>query len=83
MVNDEMNLPKLFYMIRHKDVTGISGTGRVLDGVIFSTGQVVICWRKPDKKENPHAHSSIAIYDSLDAFRDIHVHNGSEIVFIE
>jgi len=33
MVNDEMNLPKLFYMIRHKDVTGISGTGRVLDVV--------------------------------------------------
>ncbi len=40
-----INEPRLFTLFRHVDESGISGTGRVLDGVIFHTGQVVVCWR--------------------------------------
>lgn len=67
-----MNEPRLFSLIRHVDESGISGTGRVLDGVIFHTGQVVICWRTDLNSENP-GYSSIAIYPSWEAFLHVHV----------
>lgn len=79
-------LPALFYLIRKKDPTGISGTGKVLDGVIFSNGQVVVCWREADESSNPNAHSSIGIYNSFDDFKDIHVKNNadySEIIIVD
>lgn len=63
--------PTLFTVERVTDTTGISGTGRVLDGVIYHTGQVAICWRS-DLRE-PAGHSSIAIYPSVQAFIDVHL----------
>ena len=67
-----MNEPRLFTLIRHVDESGVSGTGRVLDGVIFHTGQVVVCWRS-DIDETKHGFSSIAIYPSWEAFLYVHV----------
>lgn len=68
-----MDEPKLFTLFRHKDESGVSGTGRVLDGVVFHTGQVVVCWRSDIRPEQP-SFSSLAIYPSWDAFLHIHVH---------
>ncbi len=68
-----MSEPQLFTLIRHVDETGISGTGRVLDGVVFHTGQVVICWRSDTNSERP-GYSSLAIYPSWEAFLHVHVH---------
>ncbi|MBB4635971.1 hypothetical protein [Longimicrobium terrae] len=65
--------PKVFTLVRHVDETGVSGTGRILDGVIFHTDQVVVCWRSDLRSDNP-GHSSIAIYPSWEAFLEIHVH---------
>ena len=66
-------------MVRHRDVSGISGVGTVLEGIQFSTGTVVIHWLTPPPR------GSIAIFDSLDQFLSIHVHphpeNGAEIRF--
>ncbi|MBT9395053.1 hypothetical protein KLP40_17940 [Hymenobacter sp. NST-14] len=64
--------PRLFTLIRHADETGISGTGRVLDGTIFHTGQVVACWRSDLRLDKP-GFSSLVIYDSWEAFLAIHV----------
>jgi hypothetical protein len=64
--------PRLFTLIRHTDESGVSGTGRVLDGVIFHTGQVVICWRT-DVDITQSGYSSIAIYPSWEAFLHIHI----------
>lgn len=64
--------PRLFTLIRHIDETGISGVGRVLDGVIFHTGQVVICWRS-DLNQAQTTYSSIAVYPSWEAFIHIHI----------
>ncbi|RZJ86188.1 MAG: hypothetical protein EOO60_13775 [Hymenobacter sp.] len=64
--------PQVFTLVRHSDETGISGTGRVLDGVIFHTGQVVVCWRSDLRTDKP-GHSSIVIYASWEAFRAIHI----------
>jgi hypothetical protein len=63
-------------MVLQLDESGISGTGRVLDGVKFHTGQVVVCWRSDinDKQPGIERYSSIAIYPSWEAFLHVHVH---------
>jgi hypothetical protein len=66
--------PRLFTLFRHIDESGISGTNRVLDGVVFHTGQVVVCWRSDINNDQP-GYSSIAIYPSWEAFLHIHVHS--------
>lgn len=67
-----MNEPRLFTLIRNADESGVSGTGRVLDGAYFHTGQVVICWRT-DVEAAKHGHSSLGIYPSWEAFQFIHI----------
>ena len=77
-----MKEPKLFTMIRKQDESHVSGTGRVLDGIIFHNGKVVICWRSEER----HGHSSMGIYDSFEAFKSIHIDphptNEAEIVWL-
>ena len=79
-----MSEPRLFTLLRHVDESGISGTGRVLDGVIFHTGQVVVCWRTDINAGKP-GYSSIAMYSSWEAFLSVHVQphpsNATEIRF--
>jgi len=57
-----------FVMHREYDVSGVSGTGVVLEGVLFSTGVVVIHWLTPPPR------GSISVFDSFDQFLAIHVH---------
>lgn len=68
-----------FVMHRAQDVSGVSGTGLVLEGVLFSTGVVVVHWLTPPPR------GSISVFDSLEQFLSIHVRphpgNGSTIVF--
>jgi len=74
-----MAKPKFFTMFRKNDESGVSGAGRVLDGVIFHTGIVVVCWRTRV--------SSVCVYDSFDHFKAIHIDahpmNKSNIVWLE
>jgi len=67
-----MSEPKLFTLVRNRDESGVSGTGRVLDGVLFHTGQVIICWRT-DIDASRHGYSSLGIYPSWEAFKHIHI----------
>lgn len=70
---------KTFKMIRVHDESGISGTGHILDGVVFHTGQVVVCWRAK------HGHSNIGIYKDWEDFEFVHINshptNETEIVW--
>ena len=61
--------PRLFSLIRHTDQTGISGTGRVLDGVVFHNGKVVVCWRSDLRG----GYSSLIVFDSWEAFEHVHI----------
>lgn len=61
--------PRLFSLWRRGDETGISGTGRVLDGVVFHNGKVVVCWRSDLRG----GHSSVVLYDSWEAFEAVHI----------
>ena len=56
-----------FTMCREHDVSGVSGTGLVLEGVHFSTGVVVVHWLTPPPR------GSISVFDSLEQFLAIHV----------
>lgn len=56
---------KVFRMIRQKDISGVSGTGHVLDGVVFDDGTTVVRWRS--------GQASIGIFKSYEDFRKIHI----------
>lgn len=64
-----------FKMYRRGDESGVSGSGHVLDGVVFHTGQVVICWRTDlDATQGKgRGHSSLGIYASWEAFDALHI----------
>lgn len=63
---------RTFLLVRKEDLTGISGTGEVAEGVQFSDGACALRW-KTDK-------SSIGIYKSITDVIAIHGHNGSTTV---
>jgi hypothetical protein len=63
---------KRFHFQRNTDVSGVSGTGDVAQGVLFGDGQIAIHWEGP--------HSSIAIYKSLDDLLFIHGHDGATVI---
>lgn len=56
--------PRVFKMIRNIDLKHISGTGHVIDGVVFANGQVVIQWQTETK--------SLAVFDKLSDFQKVH-----------
>jgi hypothetical protein len=65
-----------FVLQRKQDETGISGVGRVVEGVEFSTGDVVTQWTRPP--------FSLGIYKSIEAVLMVHGHNGqTEVVWLD
>ena len=56
-----------FTVCRQNDETGVSGTGVVIEGVQYATGQVVLHWLTPVPR------GSIAIFESLSDFKKVHV----------
>ena len=65
---------KIFHLARAEDVSGISGTGVVAEGVQFQDGQCVICWIN---------HGSVAVYHSLESLLLIHGHEGkTKVVWV-
>jgi hypothetical protein len=75
----------MFTLHRLSDASGVSGAGRVLDGALFHTGQVVVCWRT-DVAGAKHGHSSVGVYPSWEAFYFIHIlshpNNGSRLEWL-
>lgn len=67
---------KIFYLQRDEDESGVSGTGKVAEGVQFSDGRCVIHWLT--------AISSITFYNSIEDVDFIHGHKGkTKIIFYE
>lgn len=63
-----------FHLERDEDESGVSGTGIVAEGVLFSSGKVVLSWLTE--------HTSLGIYDDLATAIQIHGHGGkTRIVF--
>lgn len=57
-----------FYLERTVDVSGVSGTGKVVEGVQFTDGKVAIRWMS--------ARPSTVIWDSIEDAIDVHGHGG-------
>lgn len=65
-----------FLMNRKIDISGLSGTGIVADGVQFSDEQVVLSWRG--------RHHCISVWPSIEDMIAIHGHEGAtEIEWID
>lgn len=58
-----------FVLNRKEDKGGVSGTGIVAEGVVFTNGKCIISWRTK--------FTSVAIYDDLATLEAIHGHGGS------
>lgn len=63
---------KRFKLVRAVDATGISGTGRVAEGVQFRDGTCVMRWLTDTR--------STAYYDSIEDLVTIHGHGGQTVV---
>jgi len=57
-----------FRLIRDEDETGVSGTGRVAEGIEFSDGAVALRWRGPV--------ASLIVHSSMAAVEQVHLHGG-------
>lgn len=68
--------PKLFYLERTADQVGLTGTGKVAEGIVYSDGRVSMRWLGE--------RASTVNHDSIDNVEYIHCHNGnSKIVYYE
>lgn len=68
--------PRRFYLDRLVDESGVSGTGVVAEGCVFTNGRVAMTWLVP--------HYSVGIYGSLADVEAIHGHGGkTRIVFLD
>lgn len=76
-INRDLPEPRTFKMIRNGDESGVSGTGYVIDGVLFGDGSVVVFWRTNT--------SSMGIYKTYEEFESIHITphptNLTEVIF--
>lgn len=67
---------KLFSLNRTTDVTGVSGTGIVAQGVEFDNGKVVVTWLGE--------FATVTTHDNIDSVKAIHCHNGlTEIQWLD
>lgn len=57
-----------FVLVRAEDMSGVSGTGIVAEGIAFSTGKVALAWIRP-----PFA---IGIFESVFDLMAVHGHQG-------
>lgn len=65
---------RTFKLIRKEDVSGVSGTGTVAEGVEFHDGQCVVSWFGK--------YHSIEVHPNIETVMAIHGHQGkTEVVF--
>lgn len=67
---------KPFVLNRVEDETGVSGTGIVAEGVVFSNGWVAMTWLTET--------TSVVFYPNIKSVELVHGHNGkTRIVYLE
>lgn len=68
--------PRRFVLSREVDITGVSGTGKVAEGVLFTTGWVALTWLTDI--------NSLVFYPDIANVEHIHGHNGStKVVWLD
>lgn len=64
--------PQRFHLERTVDLTGVSGTGRVADGILWPDGTATLRWRGP--------RPSTVHWDHLDDAEHVHGHGGATTI---
>ena len=68
--------PRTFELVRYHDLSGVSGTGVVAEGCVFTDGSVALRWRGT----NP----ATAVWPDLDSVLAVHGHHGAtEVRWLE
>lgn len=72
-----MTASRRLLLLRHRDPTGVSGTGVVAEGVQFSDGTAVLRWHGE--------HRSTVVYEAgVSTILAVHGHNGAtEVVYLD
>jgi hypothetical protein len=64
-----------FVLIRNEDISGVSGTGVVAEGIEFTNGTCALSWLTVNKSE--------AFYPNIKVLEHIHGHDGAtDVVFV-
>jgi hypothetical protein len=69
----EASLMRTFYLLRQEDISGVSGTGRVAEGVQFSDGYCCIRWVVG-------AYHSVEVWSDIEGALAVHGHGGRTTV---
>lgn len=65
---------KTFWLDRNEDISGVSGTGKIAEGVEFTDGgSVVLRWCAGGP-------SSISVWASLEDMISVHGHGGATVI---
>ena len=73
---DTTTPPRRFHLVRHRDVSGVSGTGIVAEGAVWSSGWVALHW--------PGHPRATSVWASLDDLVIAHGHAGAtEVRFLD
>ena len=71
-----------FYVLRHEDVTGISGEGVPVEGVVFSDGWGVTHWLDRPPMNEPK--TEVWHHPGVEPFEKVSGHGGrSEVVWVD
>lgn len=72
---------KRFVLERHRDASGISGTGVVAEGVEFTDGVVALRWIVPPEQPGHGFPTSVVFHDhGIESVERIHGHNGATVI---
>lgn len=73
-----------FELHRDTDVTGISGTGVVCEGIQFSDGTVVLRWLQAGTARPDHVRPTTVLHDDINSVIGLHSHDGkTRVVFLD
>lgn len=61
-----------FRLVRTKDISGVSGTGIVAEGIVFHDGQVAVSWFG--------RHHCVSVWPAIQDVEAIHGHEGATYV---
>lgn len=68
--------PRTFELVRYRDLSGVSGTGVVAEGCVFTDGSVALRWRG----NNP----ATAVWPDVESVLAVHGHQGAtEVRWLE
>lgn len=75
-----MNIHRRFRLIRTQDLTGMSGTGIVAEGVEFTDGTVVVRWLDrgvSDVNRERGVKPTTVVHPDIQSVEALHGHNGA------